>query len=65
MDCPERLLIHKDGSASCPVPGCVEGESLLDLERALARHRTRVNCEAEYGTRCPRCGSNPDDRASG
>jgi hypothetical protein len=56
MDCPERLLIHKDGRATCTVPHCVDADTLAGLERALARHPIWVNCDAVYADGCPVCG---------
>lgn len=65
MDCPERLLIHKDGRATCPVPGCVDADTLPGLERALARHTVWVNCDAVPPSGCPVCGLARRDNADG
>ncbi|HLI73367.1 MAG TPA: hypothetical protein VKU86_05760 [Acidimicrobiales bacterium] len=65
MDCPERLLIHKDGRATCSVPECVDADTLPGLEKALARHAVWVNCDAVHDRGCPVCGRGLRDRAEG
>ena len=52
MPCPQPLLIHSDGSATCAVPGCLDR---LSVEEAVRRHRHVVNCRSVVGTRCPVC----------
>jgi hypothetical protein len=57
MSCTEPLVVHRDGSGSCGVPGCVDGN---DLVEAVRRHRQVVNCRAALGEGCPVCSSKGD-----
>ena len=51
MVCPQPLLIHRDGTSTCPLPGCRHPS----LTQAVLGHRMVVNCQAVLGDRCTVC----------
>ena len=55
VNCENPLLVHRDGSMSCEIPGCSSGRSAGDIERALVRHRIRVSCDDPGRARCLEC----------
>ncbi len=59
MTCPLPLLIHADGTASCPVSGCIGRDT---LEEAVRRHHIVVNCLAVLGPGCPECNRSRTDQ---
>jgi len=63
MVCESPLLIHRDGTMSCAVPGCADARTTTDVERALVQHRVRVPCD-DAGAKCARCHPSPQGSQS-